>query len=112
MKPPKIGARNCEWSYESLVCQRTNFIELKVSATSHEAADRTRAGIDHARGCAFTIPFAQQPPTSNDSSDGERQTEGYAHHEAERLHQSHYDDEGQNIGDENVGLTKPSTPAH
>ena len=54
----------------------------------------------------------KQPPTSNDSSDGERQTEGYAHHEAERLHQSHYDDEGQNIGDENVGLTKPLTPAH
>ena len=53
----------------------------------------------------------KQPPTSNDSSDGERQTEGDAH-EAERLHQSHYDDEGQNIGDENVGLTKPSTPAH
>jgi hypothetical protein len=23
-------------SYESLACQRTNFIELKVSATSHE----------------------------------------------------------------------------
>ena len=54
----------------------------------------------------------EQPPTTNDSSDGERQTEGYAHYEAERLHQSHYDDEGQNIGDENVGLTKPSTPAH
>jgi len=25
------------------VCQKTNFIELKVSATSHEDADRTGA---------------------------------------------------------------------
>lgn len=33
-KLPNIGARNCAWSYESLVCQRTNFIELKVSSTS------------------------------------------------------------------------------
>ena len=46
----------------------------------------------------------KQPPTSNDSSDGERQTEGYAHHEAERHHQSYYDDESQNVGDENVGV--------
>jgi hypothetical protein len=35
-KLPEVGARNCDWSYESLVCQKTNFIELRVSATSHE----------------------------------------------------------------------------
>jgi hypothetical protein len=38
MKTPEVGARNCDWSYESLVCQKTNFIELKVSASSHEDA--------------------------------------------------------------------------
>ena len=37
---PEVGERNCDWSYGSLVCQRTNFIELKVSATSHEGAER------------------------------------------------------------------------
>jgi hypothetical protein len=42
MKPPEVGARNCDWSYESLVCQRTNFIELKVNASSHEDADTRR----------------------------------------------------------------------
>ena len=38
---------HCDWSYESSVCQRTNFIELKVSATSHEEADNlnARSGI-------------------------------------------------------------------
>ena len=44
MKPPEVGARNCDWSYESLVCQRTNFIELKVSAISHERRPRRRLG--------------------------------------------------------------------
>ena len=34
-----VGAKNCDWSYESLVCQRRNFIDLKVSASSHEEAD-------------------------------------------------------------------------
>jgi len=35
---------------------------------------------------------------------GERQTEGHARHEAERLDPSRYDDDGQNVGDENVGV--------
>jgi hypothetical protein len=35
---------------------------------------------------------------------GERQTEGDARHEAERFGPSHYDDDGQNIGDENISV--------
>ena len=46
----------------------------------------------------------KQPSTGNNRPIGERQTEGQAHQEAERLDPSRYDDDGQNIGDENVGV--------
>ena len=63
MKPPEVGARNYDWSYESLVCQRTNFIELKVSATSHEDADTRRQHVKPAHA-----------PTANNRQIGNRQT--------------------------------------
>ena len=46
----------------------------------------------------------KQPPTGNYRQIGEYQTEGYAHHKAERIDPSRYNNEGQNIGDENVGV--------
>ena len=50
------------------------------------------------------FPSPKQPPTGDNRQIGERQTEGHARHEAERLDPSRYDDNGQNIGDENVGV--------
>jgi len=44
----------------------------------------------------------KQPSTGNNLPIGERQTEGQAHQEAERLDPSRYDDDGQHVGDENV----------
>ena len=52
----------------------------------------------------ITIPFAQTAPTGNNRQIGERQTEGHARHEAERLDPSRYDDDDQNVRDENVGI--------
>ena len=43
---------------------------------------------------------------------GERQTEGHARHEAERLDPSRYDDDGQNIGDEKVGVELAEAVGH
>jgi hypothetical protein len=44
----------------------------------------------------------KQPLTGNNREIGERQTEGQARHKAEWVKPSRYDDEGQNVGDENV----------
>jgi len=46
----------------------------------------------------------KQRSTGNNRQIRERQTEGQAHQEAERLDPSRYDDDGQNVGDENVSV--------
>ena len=45
-----------------------------------------------------------ETPTGNNRQIGEHQADGHAHHEAERADPSRYDDDGQNIGDENVSI--------
>jgi len=46
----------------------------------------------------------QQSPTGNNRQRGEHQAEGHAHYKTERLDPSRYEHDGQNIGDENVGV--------
>jgi hypothetical protein len=46
----------------------------------------------------------KQPPTGNNRQIGEHQTKGQARHKAEWANPSRYDDEGQNVGHENVGV--------
>src|SRR4030095_2216697 len=50
----------------------------------------------------------KQPPPGNNRQIGEHQTEGEAHHKTEGLDPSRYDDDGQNVGDENIVRTKPT----
>ena len=54
--------------------------------------------------CPSQFLSPKQPPTGNNRQTGERQTEGHTHHKAEKLDPSRYDDNGQNVGDENVGV--------
>jgi hypothetical protein len=62
--------------------------------------------LSHARGYAFSLQphLLKYPSTDENRQIGEHQTEGEARHKAERLDPSRYDDEGQNIGHENVGV--------
>ena len=46
----------------------------------------------------------KQPPTGDNRQIGEHQTKGQARHKAEWVKPSRYDDEGQNISHENVGV--------
>ena len=46
----------------------------------------------------------KQPPTGNNRQIGEHQAKGQAHHKAEWVKPSRYDDKGQNVGNENVGV--------
>ena len=45
-----------------------------------------------------------KPPTGNNRQIGEHQTKGQARHKAEWVKPSRYDNEGRNVGDENVGV--------
>ena len=51
----------------------------------------------HQALCAFHSFSPKQPSTGNNRQIGERQTEGQAHQEAERLDPSRYDDDGQTL---------------